>query len=204
MDNFMDKLAQKFNAQDVIHANTEAETAEMMRLKQQVAEYEKILQEMRKLNYKNMELSEKIATVISDKTSEMSQVQREQKEILAALQNLTDEQTRNLEQSLSDNTEEEERAKQELLERTKENLEQIEQLIKDSDDFTHKESVKVYRNVQAVLIEELNKQTEQLTLKVEAANKKAAFSSIMSVLTFVLVGVGIVLQILSNFGVFPF
>ena len=200
----MDKLAQKFNAQDVIHANTEAETAEMMRLKQQVAEYEKILQEMRKLNYKNMELSEKIATVISDKTSEMSQVQREQKEILAALQNLTDEQTRNLEQSLSDNTEEEERAKQELLERTKENLEQIEQLIKDSDDFTHKESVKVYRNVQAVLIEELNKQTEQLTLKVEAANKKAAFSSIMSVLTFVLVGVGIVLQILSNFGVFPF
>ena len=204
MDNFMDKLAQKFNAQDVIHANTEAETAEMMRLKQQVAEYEKILQEMRKLNYKNMELSEKIATVISDKTSEMSQVQREQKEILAALQNLTDEQTRNLEQSLSDNTEEEERAKQELLERTKENLEQIEQLIKDSDDFTHKESVKVYRNVQAVLIEELNKQTEQLTLKVEAANKKATFSSIMSVLTFVLVGVGIVLQILSNFGVFPF
>lgn len=200
----MDKLAQKFNAQDVIHANTEAETAEMMRLKQQVAEYEKILQEMRKLNYKNMELSEKIGAVISDKTSEINQVQYEQKEILVALQNLTDEQKRNLEQSLSNNTEEEERKKQELLERTKESLVQIEQLIKESDDFTHKESVKVYRNVQAVLLEELNKQTEQLTLKVEAANKKAAFSSIMSVLTFILVGVGIVLQILSNFGLLPF
>ena len=29
MDNFMDKLAQKFNAQEVIKANSQAEAAEM-------------------------------------------------------------------------------------------------------------------------------------------------------------------------------
>ena len=60
MDNFIDKLAQKFSAQDIIKANSEAETAEYEKLKLQVSEYEKILQEMRKLNYKNSELSEKI------------------------------------------------------------------------------------------------------------------------------------------------
>ena len=51
MDNFMDKLAQKFNAQEMIKANSQAEAAEMKKLQLQVAEYEKILQEMRKLNY---------------------------------------------------------------------------------------------------------------------------------------------------------
>ena len=55
MDNFMDKLAQKFNAQEMIKANSQAEAAEMKKLQLQVAEYEKILQEMRKLNYKNAE-----------------------------------------------------------------------------------------------------------------------------------------------------
>ena len=61
MDNFMDKLAQKFNAQEMIKANSQAEAAEMKKLQLQVAEYEKILQEMRKLNYKNAELTEKIS-----------------------------------------------------------------------------------------------------------------------------------------------
>ena len=42
MDNFMDKLAQKFSAQEVIKANSQAEAAEMKKLQLQVAEYEKI------------------------------------------------------------------------------------------------------------------------------------------------------------------
>ena len=58
MDNFMDKLAQKFNAQEMIKANSQAEAAEMKKLQLQVAEYEKILQEMCKLNYKYAQLSE--------------------------------------------------------------------------------------------------------------------------------------------------
>ncbi len=41
MDNFMDKLAQKFNAQEMIKANSQAEAAEMKKLQLQVAEYER-------------------------------------------------------------------------------------------------------------------------------------------------------------------
>ena len=46
MDNFIDKLAQKFNAQEMIKANSQAEAAEMKKLQLQISEYEKILQEM--------------------------------------------------------------------------------------------------------------------------------------------------------------
>ena len=52
MDNFMDKLAEKYNAQDMIRANSQAETAQMQSLQDQVEAYEAVLQEMRKLNYK--------------------------------------------------------------------------------------------------------------------------------------------------------
>ena len=65
MDNFIDKLAQKFSAQELIKANSQAEAAEAKRLEQQVAEYEKILQEMRKLNYKNTEIADRIEEIIS-------------------------------------------------------------------------------------------------------------------------------------------
>ena len=37
MDNFMDKLAQKYNAQEMIRANAQAEASEMQRLQEQVA-----------------------------------------------------------------------------------------------------------------------------------------------------------------------
>ena len=40
MDNFMDKLAQKFNAQEMIKANSAAEAAENKRMQEQLAAYE--------------------------------------------------------------------------------------------------------------------------------------------------------------------
>lgn len=41
-------------------------------------------------------------------------------------------------------------------------MDEIKQLLKQSDDFTHKENVKVYRNVQAVVVDEVKKQTEAI------------------------------------------
>ena len=43
-----------------------------------------------------------------------------------------------------------------------EHMDEIKQLLKQSDDFTHKENVKVYRNVQAVVVDEVKKQTEAI------------------------------------------
>lgn len=187
MDNFMDKLAQKFNAQDVIHANAEAETAEMERLQQKVAEYERILQEMRKLNVKNAELSEKIDSILAEKANQIKIVQEEERQILTILQNLTDEQTRNMEEALAANRQQEEQNTQkELLEKASKDLQAIEELLKKSDDFTHKESVKVYRNVQAVVVDELKKQSEELQLSQKKMSTKVNISCIMVALTFIL------------------
>lgn len=49
MDMFMDKLAQKTNAQEIIRANTAAETEELNRLRNQVAEYNECLARLQQL-----------------------------------------------------------------------------------------------------------------------------------------------------------
>lgn len=41
-------------------------------------------------------------------------------------------------------------------------MEAIKELLKQSDDYTHKENVKVYRNVQAVVVDEVRKQMEAM------------------------------------------
>ena len=48
VDNFMDKLAQKLSAQEMIKANAAAEAAETERLRIQVARYQTEMEEIRK------------------------------------------------------------------------------------------------------------------------------------------------------------
>lgn len=48
-----------------------------------------------------------------------------------------------------------------------EHMETMKELMKQSDDFTHRENVKVYRNVQAVVVDEVKKQTESLAAQNE-------------------------------------
>ncbi len=80
MDNFMDKLAEKYNAQDMIRANSQAETAQMQSLQDQVEAYEAVLQEMRKLNYKNTELTEKMYALVDASIEKVRTLQIEASE----------------------------------------------------------------------------------------------------------------------------
>lgn len=50
MDSFIDKLAQKFTAQEIIKANSSAEAAELKRTREQVQQYEACLEEMKNVN----------------------------------------------------------------------------------------------------------------------------------------------------------
>ena len=77
MDNFMDKLAEKYNAQDMIRANSQAESAQMQNLQDQVEAYEAVLQEMRKLNYKNTELTEKMYALVDESIEKVRTLQIE-------------------------------------------------------------------------------------------------------------------------------
>ena len=136
MDTFMDKLAQKRNAQEMIRANAAAEAQKMQKLEQQVAAYEGLLQEMRKVNTKSIENEHKLERLLEESLKKIEGAQGTG--------------------APADSSK--------LIEEIRESLtsgqSQMESQLKQSDDLLHKENVKVYRNVQAALIEELGKQTQ--------------------------------------------
>lgn len=132
MDTFIDKLAQKRNAQEMILANMTAEAAKMEQMQNQMKAYDELMQEIRQVNLKTAE--------------NLSDVQNTLKEYLAKLEAMQ-----------SDNGQNEEAGQS--LAQLKEFLEEK---FKQTDDFLHRENVKVYRNVQAAVTAELNRQTEEL------------------------------------------
>lgn len=214
----MDKLAQKFSAQEMIKANSQAEAEEMKRLQLQVSEYEKILQEMRKLNYRNTELADKLDRMIGDNADKIQGMKEDEQRLIAALRDLTDEQTRNREAEIG--RKEEERIEQE---RAAENRKQtdlaaiaelLENKFQKSDDFVHKENVKVYRNVQAVVVDEIKRSTEsaqeeRMKLKSELADelrrelvKKLNKVMVFGVISVAVSAVSVALWVLMAMGVF--
>jgi vacuolar-type H+-ATPase subunit I/STV1 len=166
MDNFMDKLAQKFSAQEMIRANSQAEAEELERLQLQVSEYEKILQEMRKLNYKNTELAEKLELMIGENAEKIQSMKEDEQQLIAVLRDLTDDQTRNREAEIARKAEEQ--LEQEQVQKIQKQtdisalIDLLENKFQKSDDFVHKENVKVYRNVQAVVVDEMKRCVESL------------------------------------------
>lgn len=76
-------------------------------------------------------------------------------------------------------------------------------LLQQSDDFSHKENVRVYRNIQAATDQLLQKQTEQLTEALEPlkAPRKAGVNGVQ-ITTLVLAAVAVALEILNTLGVF--
>lgn len=148
MDTFLDKLAQKRNAQEMIRANTTAEAIKSEELQKQINVCNEMLQEMRKVNLKTSENAAEAQKVLKECIEKIDSIQLSQQ-----------------------NADENQEANQATLEEIK-NL--LQKQSEQSDDFLHKENVKVYRNVQASLIEELQKQTEELKAaapKVSVANK---------------------------------
>ena len=157
MDTFMDKLAQKFTAQEMIKANSAAEAAELQRVREQVKKYNDCLQEMKQVN--------------DDTQATLVQI----KETLAA----GVEQFKNAEIPL-------------------------EGMSNDIMDFVHKENVKVYRNVQAVVVEELKKQNEELSAKLDAMSKtqRTTRNVAVSAMFFALLAAAaLAAQLLIQFGI---
>lgn len=74
MDAFMNKIVEKLNAQDIIKANSQAETAEAQRIKQEAEQYKAQLEEMRQN-----------AREYKDQLDEIQQLSREYKEYLSNL-----------------------------------------------------------------------------------------------------------------------
>jgi len=183
MDIFIDKFAQRKNAQEMIKANYMAEAEENERLTARLHRYEDALQEMRRLSYQNMENAEKIKLLLNESLQKIQEVQC----VTPMVDNTALEEAWKTQfEALSESFKEMQMKVEETLGKPQEqtNIEELflsqkktmEDLEKASEDFMHRESVKVYRNVQAVLEEELPKQTGEITEKVGQAIKESKVS----------------------------
>ena len=183
----MDKVAQKLGAQEMIRANAAAEAAELENMekqltvfKEQMEKYDDCLQEMRKLNLKNIESAQGVQSLAEKAGEKLDQTVGEvEAASVSRIKETSDISIAGINQTLSESL-----AKIAEIKESSDNLEQItekmsglqekqQELFRNLEDFLHTDNVKVYRNVQAAMIEELEKQTAEL----KEGQEKATSSS---------------------------
>lgn len=234
MDSFVDKIAQKINGQDVIRANSEAEAAEMKRVKiqaermqKQMEQYELCMQEMRNLNLKNEESAQMVQELSKDARTVQEMIQNDLTETADRIDRLIGEcitrisgiqasaggndemftKLAELKERIADYQREQQQLQGALFDQkfiieetqkavtdNKDIIEEIQKTVTGSsqvveeiqktfsessqamaeiqksftdnngsvEEIVHKENIKVYRNVQAAVTEELGKQTKEL------------------------------------------
>lgn len=315
MDTFMDKLAQKFTANELIKANTAAETEEMNRLKVQVEEYTGCLNRMKQIcvemeqavetakdkmdsaQLNTDELREQLLDiwqamqdsagngdagvaneVLAEQLESMKSAQAEQLEALRneldvrisalndsqsmqlesikgiqaqqaesirgmqqsqmesikgmqqsqldGIRGLQDEQYENMKTSLEDQLDNMRSMVKAQVSNLKSNQEgqmdgirsaldqqsgtmeaQLSEMKADlqnhlsgANDFVHRECVKVYRNVQAAMGEENNKQNENLEYTLRPMSARVSFIKKVSIAALVISSASLILQIMGIMG----
>ena len=223
MDNFMEKIAQKLNSQDMIRANSAADAAELDNVKNQITlfkeqmeKYDDCLQEMRKLNLRNIESAksmqefteqagEKLGKTAQElESASVSKIQQTSDISIAGIQQTSDASIAGIKESLAKITRIREQSEElEKISSAMSQLqEKIEQSFKSLEDFSHTDNVKVYRNVQASVIEELEKQTQELKDEQKKTAKNNKLVLIFGILSMVLAGVNTGLLAALAFGLF--
>lgn len=214
MDTFMDKLAQKLNAQEMIRANSAAEAEELGKLRNQVAEYNQCLAKLQKLLEDGEQKLEgakvdgaEINRLVEESIAKISALQKdtesidEMKVVLAGLKDSLEAALQEQEQSLSAKLEDQ---KSVVAAQLEDQNKAVVAKLDESNENVHKECVKVYRNVQAVVVEENGKQTESMTNSVDALKGKLNAVLGVSITAMILALAGVVLQVLNllNFKLF--
>lgn len=254
MDTFIDKLASKFNAQEMIRANAAAEARENERLQKEVDAYKQCLQEMREISLQNVATADEVAELVKVSMDKITEIQAEggkSDDVLAAMQNSSDvlmnavknnsDEVLNVVRTASDevqgtvrgqsemmlssmrgalnsNTERVMAAVEESAEKVLGGLQngndgfkeaikaelmaEIKKELKNQEENVHKECVKVYRNVQAVITEENQKQTEEIIAAQSKGGKKATAALVCGILAMAFAALGLIVSVLDVFGVF--
>lgn len=225
MDMFMDKLAQKLTAQEMIRANTAADTEELNRLRNQIEEYNDCLTKLQKLiddgtekfqafqtGNAELDIEDSVGKISLSLQQNMTQLRgclEELDQKLAVANDSVLKAVTGLEKSLQEELRQFDSKLEEQFDNKPEEQDdsQLTEKLNVLDENVHKECVKVYRNVQAVILEESEKQKEaisNLSLETKGIVKKVGTILGVSVLVFIFSVLGIVLQVLGMFNVLPF
>lgn len=221
MDTFMDKLAQKLTAQEIIKANAAADAEELNRLQNQVQEYNECLAQMRLVNEQMQETSRQMGRMMDEEIiPRMNLLVKEQvapgvdrlleERIVPKLHALSEETLGRMDSMQADREQaarlvEEAMGKLEQMLQGQEANESLRnslvQLFAQSDEYVHKENVKVYRNVQAVVVEESAKQKEVLDKVLKAVTGRLNLVLGIAIGALAAGAGGLVFQILTYFHV---
>lgn len=216
MDNFMDKISQKLNSQEIIRANAAADAAALESLEKQLAlfkdqmgKYDDCLQEMRKLNLKNIESAQGVQELADEASQKLGKTVGEvEAASVSRIKETSDVSIAGINQTLNESL-----AKIAEIKENSDNLEQItenmtglqtrlEELFKSMEDFLHTDNVKVYRNVQASMIEELGKQTAELKVEQEKSGKSNKILLPFMIITMIITIANLAITVARILGLF--
>lgn len=140
------------NADEMIRANGAAEAAQTERLKNEIDEYSQQLEELTALYQKNNVLVDRLQKINLTAADSMRTILQENV--------ARREEKGEIDPEIS--AKEQEALREALAASIDDSQKKIEELLQQSDKLAHRENVRVYRNVQASMIAELDKQTQQL------------------------------------------
>ena len=179
------------NPDEMIRANGAAEAAQTDRLKAEVEDYSQVLAELRqKKKKKNRNTTEDIKTLIEDNNRLIAQ----------KLETLQEWDHKAFEQEMKSSVSD---ARDTLAGSIRESSAAAQELLREANDFNHRDNVRVYRNVQASMITELAKQTQELGEKldrIEEASRPDPSHSLMQKISIGLLIAVTVLQIVEGAG----
>ena len=200
MDTFMDKLAQKLNAQEMIKANSAADAEEMDQLKSQLREYDECLAQMQQVNQELKAINHEMEKLMSETiVPEVTRISEESVTVIRKLQQENAEKLQELEQQYTAKLEEIQQSTDALDELRK----HLDEKLDAGDESVHKECVKVYRNVQAAVVEENEKQTEEIATKIQGSLSGKLNGLLgVSIAALVVTVADIVLHVLSALHIF--
>ncbi len=239
MDMFMDKLAQKLTAQEIIKANTAADVEELNKLKNQIAEYNECLVKLQKLiddgaaRFSGIRTGEEETARALEEGNERTEALRKDVESLQKLLEQQQERLDGIDRSAAGQMESLGGqvkslsaglgARMEALAGQTEGLSasvgelcgQLEaqasgglsERLDLMEENVHKECVKVYRNVQAVIAEESGRQSEALSgTKADLTAVRGKLGAVLgiSLAAMILSLAGVAIQVLSGLHLLPF
>ena len=159
------------NPDEMIRANGAAEAAQTDRLKAEVEDYQQVVGELRELYEKNNELVQKLQFMNRNATEGVRTLlednNRQITEKLAELEAWDHKAFESeMRAAISD-------AREQIVGSIRESSGAAQDLFQEANEFNHRDNVRVYRNVQASMIAELSKQTQELNEKLDIIQKQS-------------------------------
>ncbi|MCR4787339.1 MAG: hypothetical protein K5888_02015 [Lachnospiraceae bacterium] len=184
MDNFMERITNRFSANDIIRANLQADADELDGAKEQLAVFEDqmekvdtALSDLRQINLKNIETAQEISNMTKDSTERINKAFSDmQTESVSRIKETSDLSiagiNKTVEESLAKISEiQNDDIEKSVKDGINEIIEKLGEMRSQMEEASHIDHVKIYRNVQASFVEELSKQATEI--KAETRKKGA-------------------------------